>query len=130
MAKLARTTNTSTSWLTRSYNFIDKDPAIDEFRTIWQKDRIKETDLAVLAGLSPSTVKNMFGGQTRKPQHATFAKMAGAMGYEYKLARDEKPDYIELLPEARQQRREYREYLRKKKERAEARAGNGHKKGS
>jgi transcriptional regulator with XRE-family HTH domain len=80
-------------WLTRSYNFIDKDPEIDNFRTLWQKDRIKENDLAVLAGLSPSTVRNMFGGETRRPQHATFAKMAGAMGYSYALARDAKPDY-------------------------------------
>jgi hypothetical protein len=53
-------------WLTRSYNFIDKDPEIDNFRTLWQKDRIKENDLAVLAGLSPSTVRNMFG-KTRRP---------------------------------------------------------------
>jgi len=59
-------------WLTRSYNFIDKDPEIDNFRTLWQKDRIKENVLAVLAGLSPSTVRNMFGGETRRPQHATF----------------------------------------------------------
>ena len=47
----------------------------------------------MLAGLSPSTVRNMFGGETRRPQHATFAKMAGAMGYSYALARDAKPDY-------------------------------------
>jgi hypothetical protein len=51
--------------------------------------------------------------------------MAGALGYKYELTRDEKPDYIELLPAAREQRREYREWLRKKKERAAARAGNG-----
>lgn len=125
---MANKSNAGNSWLTRSYNFVDKDPEIDRFRTLWQKDRIKETDLAVLAGLSPSTVKNMFGGETKRPQHATFAKMAGALGYKYTLAREEKPDYIELLPVAREQRREYREYLKKKKERAAVR-GNGHGKG-
>ena len=36
---------------------IDKDPECDRFRTMYQKERIKETDLAVLAGLSASTVK-------------------------------------------------------------------------
>jgi transcriptional regulator with XRE-family HTH domain len=104
-------------WLTRSYNFIDKDPEIDKFRTIWQKDRIKENDLAVLAGLSVSTVKNMFGGETRRPQHATFAKMAGAMGYEYGLARTAKPDYERELPKAREEFKAHKETLRKKRER-------------
>jgi hypothetical protein len=115
--------NTGSLWLRRSYNFIDKDPEIDVFRTLWQKDKIKEADLAVLAGLANTTVTNMFGGKTRKPQHATFAKMAGALGYKYGLSRDEKPDYVEELPKARQERRAYREQLRKKK----ARAGNGQK---
>lgn len=59
--------NGGTMWLRRSYNFIDKDPEIDKFRTIYQKEHIKENDLAVLAGLSASTVKNMFGGETKGP---------------------------------------------------------------
>ena len=107
-----------TLWLTRSYNFIDKDPECDVFRTLYQKERIKETDLAVLAGLSASTVKNMFGGKTRRPQHATFAKMAGAMGYKYGLQRDEKPDYAAELPTAREQFKAHKEQLAKKRERA------------
>ncbi|UQR66248.1 helix-turn-helix domain-containing protein [Bradyrhizobium sp. C-145] len=93
--------NSGTLWLTRSYNFIDKDPEIDRFRTLYQRDRIKEADLAVLAGLSGSTVSNMFGGKTRRPQHATFAKMAGALGYKYDLVRDDRPDYASEIPKAR-----------------------------
>jgi transcriptional regulator with XRE-family HTH domain len=111
-------------WLTRSYNFIDKDPEIDNFRTIWQKERIKESDLAVLAGLSVSTVKNMFGGETRRPQHATFAKMAGAMGYKYGLQRDEAPDYQREIPKARDEFAAHREALRRKREKA-AKQKNG-----
>jgi transcriptional regulator with XRE-family HTH domain len=106
-----------TLWLTRSYNFIDKDPEIDNFRTLWQKERIKESDLAVLSGLSSSTVKNMFGGQTRRPQHATFAKMAGAMGYKYGLQRDDKPDYENELPKAREEFKAHKAQLAKKRER-------------
>jgi transcriptional regulator with XRE-family HTH domain len=105
------------SWLTRSYNFITKDPEIDVFRTLYQKEHIKETDLAVLAGLSVSTVKNMFGGETRRPQHATFAKMAGAMGYSYGLKRDESPNYEAELPKAREEFKAYKEQLKKKRER-------------
>jgi transcriptional regulator with XRE-family HTH domain len=104
-------------WLTRSYNFVDKDPECDVFRTLYQKEHIKETDLAVLAGLSASTVKNMFGGKTRKPQHATFAKMAGAMGYRYGLQRDDAPNYEKEIPKAREEYKAHKERLRKKRER-------------
>ena len=110
-----------TLWLTRSYNFIDKDPEIDNFRTIYQKEHIKENDLAVLAGLSANTVKNMFGGQTRRPQHATFAKMAGAMGYKYGLERDDKPDYENEIPKAREQFKAHKQSLATKRERAKKR---------
>jgi transcriptional regulator with XRE-family HTH domain len=113
--------NSGSLWLTRSYNFIDKDPEIDKFRTLWQKERIKEIDLADLAGLSPSTIHNMFGGQTRRPQHATFAKMAGAMGYKYDLVRDEKPNYDTEIAKAKQEKKEYMALLAKRRERAEKR---------
>jgi transcriptional regulator with XRE-family HTH domain len=104
-------------WRMRSYNFVDKDPECDRFRTLFQKQHIKEDDLAVLAGLSVSTVKNMFGGQTKKPQHATFAKMAGAMGYSYNLTQDLKPNYQVEIPKAREEYKAHKEALRKKRER-------------
>jgi len=105
-------------WMRRSYNCIDKDPEIDTFRTIWQKEHIKESDLAVIAGLSESTVKNMFGGETRQPRHSTFAKMAGALGYKYKLIRDDddKPDYEKEIPKAKQERKVYRTLLAQQRE--------------
>lgn len=102
-------------WLSRSYNFITKDPEIDRFRTLWQKDRIKETDLAVLAGVHATTVKNMFGGKTKRPAHSTFAKMAGALGYKYDLTRDEKPDYEIEIPKAREEFKLYKITMQKKK---------------
>lgn len=113
-------------WLTRSYNFVDKDPEIDVWRGLWQKERIKEADLAVLAGLSPNTVKNMFGGETRRPQHATFAKMAGAMGYVYKAVREDKPDYEAELPKAKAEFKAHKIALAKKREpRPKKKKGNG-----
>ncbi len=102
-------------WLHRSYNNVEKDPEIDRFRTLWQKDHIKEADLAVLAGLANTTVNNMFGGKTVQPRHATFAKMAAALGYKYELSRDDKPNYEKELPKAREQRLAYRKQLAKKK---------------
>ncbi|WFU39075.1 helix-turn-helix domain-containing protein [Bradyrhizobium sp. CB82] len=118
--------NSRTLWLTRSYNFIDKDPEIDRFRSLYQKDRVKERDLAILAGLSASTVTNMFGGKTRRPQHATFAKMAGALGYKYDLVAEDKPDYEAELPKAKQEFKAYRATLAKRKRRKAKAAKNGH----
>jgi hypothetical protein len=71
----------------------------------------------VLAGLASSTVKNMFGGKTCKPQHATFAKMAGALGYKYTLTRDDAPNYEKEIPKAREEYKAHKEALRKKRER-------------
>ena len=109
------------SWLTRSYNFVDKDPEIDVFRTLYQKQRIRESDLAILAGLSVSCVKNLFGGKTSRPQHATFGKLAGAMGASYKLTQDETPDYKSEIPVAREQFKAHKERLKKAREREERR---------
>lgn len=109
--------NGRTSWLTRSYNFIDKDPECDVMRTLYQKLHIRETDLAVLAGLSVSTVKKMFGGETRQPRHSTFCKLAGAMGKEYGLVDIRTPDYAQELPIAREQYRAHKAALQKKRER-------------
>jgi hypothetical protein len=110
--------NGGTMWLRRSYNFIDKDPEIDRWRGRWQKTRIKETDLAILAGLSPSTIHAMFGGKTKKPQFSTFAKMAGALGMRYDLVEnDAPPNFEKEIPKARDEWKAHKEYLRKKRER-------------
>jgi transcriptional regulator with XRE-family HTH domain len=111
-------------WLTRSFNFVDKDPAIDELRTAFQDERklFREADLAVIAGCSPSTVKNMFGGKTARPQHLTLCKLAGALGKRYALADDHKVDYAKELPQAKEEYKAHKEKLRKAREREERRA--------
>jgi hypothetical protein len=109
-------------WLKRSVNFVEKDPQIDVWRTIYQKERIREVDLAALAGLSVSTVKNMFGGKTRRPQFVTYQKLASATGHKYALTRDDPPDYEKAIPKAREEYREYQKYLAKKREKEARRA--------
>lgn len=116
--------NSGRLWLTRSYNFIDKDPECDRFRTMYQKIRIKESDLAVIAGVATSTVKNMFGGKTQNPRHSTFAKLAGAMGKKYELVDVKHIDYDREIPKAREEFKAYRVLLAKKREKQ-----NGHKRG-
>jgi transcriptional regulator with XRE-family HTH domain len=106
-------------WMSRSYRMIDHDPEIDKFKTLWRDEHIKQTDLAVLAGLSPQTVQRMFGNETKKPQHATFAKLAHAMGYEYALSREATPVYDKEIPKARLEYKAHKEAL------AKARKKNG-----
>jgi hypothetical protein len=117
---MANKGNGGTLWMKRSYNFIDKDPEIDVFRTLYQKQRIRETDLAVLAGLSVTTVKKMFGGETRQPRHSTFGKLAGAMGQEYGLRPIREVDYKTEIPIAREQFKQHKERLKRLRARKEA----------
>jgi transcriptional regulator with XRE-family HTH domain len=120
---MAKGSNGGTLWMSRSYAVVDRDPEIEKFQTLWSKERIKESDLAVLAGLSASTVANMFTkGTTRRPQHATFAKMAAAMGYEYTVAREEKPNYDREIPVAREQYKQHKERLARSRKRKEAKS--------
>jgi hypothetical protein len=109
--------NSGRLWLQRAYNSVDHDPEIDRFQKLWQRENLGETDLAVLAGVGSATVRNMFGGKTRRPQHTTFAKIGAAMGYRYKLERAEAPDYEAEIPKARAEFKAYRETLAKKKPR-------------
>lgn len=114
--------NSGTLWLSRSYNNIDRDPECDVFRGLWQKEKITESDLAVVAGLSKATVSKMFDGTTRRPLHATFAKMAGAMKSKYALVREATPNYVREIPKAREQYRDYRAAQKRKQRRREAAA--------
>jgi hypothetical protein len=107
-----------------SYNNVDKDPEIDKFRTIHQKVHVKEDNLAALAGLSTSTVKNMFGGKTRRPQHLTYAKLAAAMHHEYVLQpiSNGKIDYDAEIALAKEERKSFRALMIARRERAAKRA--------
>jgi transcriptional regulator with XRE-family HTH domain len=111
----------------RSYRLLDHDPEIDKFKTIWRDEHLKEKDLAVLAGLSTGTVHKMFSNQTKRPQHATFAKMAKAMGYEYTLAREAKPVYKDELPKAYEEFKAHREMLKRARDRAAKKKNGGGK---
>lgn len=106
-------------WMKRSFRQIDADPEIDKFKTLWRDEHLKETDFAMLAGLSAQTVHRLFDGQTKRPQGLTYRKMATAMGYTYTLTRELKPNYETEIPTARAEFREYQEILRKKRERGQ-----------
>jgi transcriptional regulator with XRE-family HTH domain len=66
--------------LYRGYLFIDKDPVIDVIRTKVQDSKQKVAHVAHDSGVSPTTLGNWFGGKTKRPQFATVAAVAGALG--------------------------------------------------
>jgi len=121
MAKTAMGHNTGRLWMSRVYNDLDRDPECDRFMSILAKEKQKYSDVAALTGLAVTTVTNLAEGKTRYARHSTFAKLAAGLNFKYTLQRDEKPDYEIEIPKARQERKTYYDYLKKKR-------SNGHKK--
>lgn len=78
----------------RTYRFIDKDPVIDKMRTVLQDEGLfkKRHIVSKLSGVSSTTLANWFDGDTKRPQHATIAAVATAVGYEYEFKRARKLD--------------------------------------
>jgi len=68
----------------RTYNFVDKDPAIDKIRTIVKDEGLMKRLSIVheLSGVATTTLQNWFDGETKSPQNRTLAAVASALGYE------------------------------------------------
>lgn len=59
----------------------DKDPICYALRTLRQDERLNNSQVATLSGVTPSTMKNICDGDTRKPQNATTTAISSALGY-------------------------------------------------
>jgi len=86
--------------LYRSYVFKDKDPAIDKIRTIVQDEGVSEAQLHVLSNVSLTTFASWFRGDTKRPQHATLAAAASALGYDWTLQKSKVIDYDDEMVKA------------------------------
>ena len=84
----------------RTYNFIDKDPVIDEIRTIVQDEGMmaRLSDLGTLSGVSPQTLTKWFRGATRKPHNATVMAVVTSLGYERRFVKAKQLKVEEELP--------------------------------
>lgn len=69
------------SFTYKSYNFIGKDPIIDEIRTIVQDHGASYKDIHEHSGVSTTTLSSWFTGPTRKPQSATINAVLRSMGW-------------------------------------------------
>ena len=127
MAKIGH--NSGSLWLRRSYHIVDRNPEIAIAQKLIQREcKLKEADLAVIAGLAGSTVKNMFSeGKTIDPKHSTFAKLYGAIGYKYAAVPDHKVNFEKELPMAKEQFKNYKKTLAKRKTRKTRGNGNATK---
>jgi len=73
--------------LYKSYTFRDKDPAIDEFRTLVEKHfgrPVSNRELKQITedgGPSTGAMHSWFFGTTRRPQNPTLEAAGRAMGY-------------------------------------------------
>jgi hypothetical protein len=76
-----------------AYNFKDKDPVIDELRTLFQNMNHGRLDGSFLAeverngGPTSSCMRAWFFGETKKPQNPTIEAAGRAMGYRRKWVR-------------------------------------------
>jgi len=113
------------TWATRSYNAIKADPECENLRKVFNKQAGLKTgaELAVLAGTENATVNRILSGETRWPRHSTIAKIYAGMGHSYKAVPTTEVDYAHEIPIARQERKEYRAEMKKKKARSEKRRG-------
>jgi len=73
--------------LYRSYMFRNKDPAIDEFRTVMQEEygtskltRKMMKEVETQGGPTASTIRNWFEGDTKRPMNATIEAAGRALG--------------------------------------------------
>jgi hypothetical protein len=105
----------------RTYRFIDKDPVIDELRTLVQDEGLygRLGVVAELANLAPSTLHNLFHGETRQPRNSTVMGIATSLGYLRTWAKATKLNDIEdelKLARAWNKRERKRQELEREKE--------------
>jgi DNA-binding phage protein len=93
----------STLKLYKSYNFVDKDPVIDQMRGIVKG--YKHSEVADKSGVSESTIYNWFEGKTKRPQYATVMAVVRAMGYKQvwtkRRGKDEDDNVVPLATKRR-----------------------------
>ena len=71
----------------KSYNFLDKDPAIDVIRTMVQQSSKSYREIHEANGPTPSCLYAWFDGKTRRPQFATLMRATRAIGGDIQFVR-------------------------------------------
>jgi hypothetical protein len=76
-----------TGFTYKSYNFVDKDPMIDQVRTVILDSHDTYKAIAEASGVAENTIRNWLDGATKKPQAATFNAVLRTCGYKLSIVR-------------------------------------------
>jgi DNA-binding phage protein len=98
----------------KSYNFVDKDPIIDEVRGVFQQTGVTHKWVADRSGVTTQTMNKWFSGKTRKPQAATVNAVLRAMGYKLGVVPYEEGTWAEEPPDSVRHVVQMAKYGRKK----------------
>jgi transcriptional regulator with XRE-family HTH domain len=82
----------------KSYSFVDKDPMIDQVRTIVQESHMTYKAIAEASNVNTQTIRNWLDGGVRKPQAATFNAVLRALGYKLSIRPIDQPELIMFTP--------------------------------
>ena len=82
--------------LYKTYSFKEKDPVIDQLRTILQDEKLTYKEVHDLSGVAEATLYNWFSGATKRPQHATIMAVARAAGWDYRLVKTAAGKVVEM----------------------------------
>jgi hypothetical protein len=74
----------------KSYNFIDKDPMIDEIRTIVENSGATYRWVHENSNVATATLSAWFDGKTRRPQAATMNAVLRSLGFKLGVVEYEK----------------------------------------
>lgn len=64
----------------KTYRFKDKDPVIDQIRTLKKDAGMSNLEIHEKSDVSVSTLNNWFKGGTRRPQNATIEAVGRSLG--------------------------------------------------
>jgi hypothetical protein len=78
----------------KSYNFVDKDPMIDEIRTIVEQSGASYKWINAESSVSTQTIAKWFDGSTRRPQAATMNAVLRALGKKLGIV----DDHVVIVP--------------------------------
>src|SRR5262245_21894348 len=75
--------------LYKTYSFKDKDPIIDQLRTLIQDQEEQYSSVSLMSGVSTTTLYNWFHGETKRPQFASVMAVARSLGYDLVVVKRE-----------------------------------------
>jgi hypothetical protein len=92
-----------TGFTYKSYSFVDKDPIIDEVRSVFQAAGVSKQWIEDESGVTSSTLHSWFDGKTRRPQAATINAVLRALGKKLGVVDMEAKDKVTTVQDIERQ---------------------------